>query len=315
MESKIEKINNIERYVHQVTDSELISLPYIKGVMKQLDIVETELNKDILQFNQDEMQYLLNSFNYTSHFSLKSSVSRLNTYIRCTSRWNNTIPNTEITGDMVKKAIRETESKLMTRTDMYKIASEMLNYVDRAIIVLLYEGVMGTGFNELLNLEWQNANLETGEIELDNRIVKLSPPSIEILKRAKEECQYTKNGSLDYTGKHFYNFNMSSPYVIRNKPTTFNNNGLYPLKLNSIKCRLTKLLVDFDTTAMDIYTSGIVEKVVMKEIDTDTTLSIMKTKSYIKNELKLKAQEERVYNAVKELREKIKAELVSEELC
>lgn len=114
------------------------------------------------------------------------------------------------------------EKKLyISENELLKLESKLVNYQDKVILQMLFEGAQGYHMNELVNLREQDINFETGELKLtdpefEGRVrdtLKVSKHCLDLIKGALAEKEYANKNGTSTRGKDMPL--VENDYVIR----------------------------------------------------------------------------------------------------
>jgi len=182
--------------------------------------------------------------------------------------------------------------RYFTKKEIQLICGKFLNPQDKFIVYGLYIGIYGKAYSDLLELK-------IDDIDMKNRLINCPTGKIieidDFLYNILKDTMDHGNGSTYY--KYIdeqnegnttlsYKLNMESPYVIKAKPYSVNNDGLDPMKINGIQRRLNKLGEISDTilSGTDLIRSGIMNKMNEEEKKTGIEWTCINLKDwFIKN--------------------------------
>ena len=174
-------------------------------IFTKTEPIEEKLGKDLCEFNEKELNKLLRAFDSKNRATLES-------YGRYVSSYLNWAVEKELTDVNLLEKLKPNdflqfvvnEEKYLTERYLTRLESQMENYQDAVISRLIFEGVGGKGFSELLNLKEEDVDFDKnilhlvedtnkGEVERD---LKVSTHTIEIIKGALNQKKYAKrNGN------------------------------------------------------------------------------------------------------------------------
>lgn len=193
---------------------------------------EELLGKDLYDFNIMEIEQLLNHLN-----PLRSSTSQGNMFVvQAYIRWaieedlrsNNINPLDGLTGkDYYEKFVDATKKLFFTEDELRTIIGDCKNYQDSVILQLIFEGVWGSGYAELLNLKESDIDFENNTLKLENEkgqkrvLTNLSDLCIKLTRGALDEKIYhKKNGYPDpmSRGRGFSDL-VKNKYVLKTSNT------------------------------------------------------------------------------------------------
>lgn len=174
-------------------------------IFTKTEPIEEKLGKDLYEFNEKELNKLLRAFDSKNRATLES-------YGRYVSSYLNWAVEKELTDVNLLEKLKPNdflqfvvnEEKYLTERYLTRLESQMENYQDAVISRLIFEGVGGKGFSELLNLKEEDVDFDKnilhlvedtnkGKVERD---LKVSTHTIEIIKGALNQKKYAKrNGN------------------------------------------------------------------------------------------------------------------------
>ncbi|MDY4127595.1 hypothetical protein [Peptostreptococcus porci] len=143
-----------------------------------------------------------------------------------------------------------------TKKEVQDICNQLFNYQDKAIVYLLFNGVMGKGYKDLLNIKVKDIAEDYSYIIVNGKKIMCDDYLKLILEGTVEQMTYYKivhSGGLRTSD--YYDFNESSEYLIKVKPTKTNCYGLNPMTQSALNRKLTKL--------QDLYEEKRGEKIVL----------------------------------------------------
>lgn len=141
-----------ESFIKEYLKSKVIAETSLYAILKKTEPFEIENNKDVSDFTKDE---ILDMF---ARFKAKSINSLLN-YTVILKHYSRFVKN-EIGSnayELIEKAdmfslVDKDANILLTREDMDDIESQLLNWADKAIVELLWEGVSGKSMIDIYSV-------------------------------------------------------------------------------------------------------------------------------------------------------------------
>lgn len=172
--------------------------------------IEEDLDKDILRMNDFEFDELLYSFGATSMKSLNTIVTILKSYVQWgydTKKIKGLIhPVFTLQKKMLKKYLAMV-NKFVTKDELFEeLLQTADNDQDAVVCALLFDLVKGQATCEIRNLKKTDIDYENQIAKLRNeendtyREVKLSKETIELIKRANRQNDYTRELKKDIKG-------------------------------------------------------------------------------------------------------------------
>lgn len=202
-------------------------------ILSRAKTLEEQLNKDLYDFNIYEIENLMYYLNPKTLNSATSSISIIQNYIRWAIeqdlRSDNLNPLDAVFGDdFIKKFIDTSNKVIFSEEEIKNIVGGLVNFQDSAIVVAIFEGILGKYCSELLNLTWKDIDLEKREILLKNdnksdgyetRIFKVNEGSLllrYLQKAFEEKVYYKQNGNPSPNIKAQTAELTESEYIFRN---------------------------------------------------------------------------------------------------
>ncbi|MCF7618608.1 site-specific integrase [Bacillus sonorensis] len=207
-------------------------VPQILSIFRRGAEAEKFLKKDLYDFNSNEILDYLTLLNRSTTSSLLSCWSHITKYIDWAIYQKITKGTTNLSRDLtiedVKNCIDEGKKLYITANEFEGIIDTLVNHRDRAMFMLLFDGVQGHRCSEIRNLKKvdvlkakENGNILT---VLDDkyglREIKVSDECInECLLAADENKYHNKNGASESPKGSMFTL-ADNEYVIRNKKTS-----------------------------------------------------------------------------------------------
>lgn len=174
----------------------------VKGVLLKVDKFEKILNKSIYDFNLAEINEMIeNEFSYKSVASVRTSVSYIKKYINYCIEHNLTTLNpfeiiTDYSQYVNKSAMK---NKYLTYQEIKEIEGKLVNYNDRCMLELLFNGLKP---DELVNLKETDIDFEENSIIATDKkgnirkVFGCSDRCFELLKSTiSQQSYYLNNGT------------------------------------------------------------------------------------------------------------------------
>lgn len=180
---------------------------------------EKKAGKDLAYFTMEEMEDTIHSFKLNSLNSVKSYVYTIKRYLSfCVEM-----------GKIKENILEEVYSRkwleqfvlpvlYITKEELYRIVESCKNPQDAVIPLLIFEGVLGKGKSEIINLKIDDIRINENILMLrdkDNKIRRLSVSEkcIETVLKAYHQETYMK---IDLNGKKDRHKLKQSPYILKN---------------------------------------------------------------------------------------------------
>lgn len=247
-------------------------------LLTKIESVEIELGKDFYNFTQDEIKNMLREFRAKSVGSLNTYWSILCKYLIFAYDKRDNV-DLSIVKMLSSKDLESFVNKVaekdrfITREELHQMLLRSINPQDQAIFVLLFEGVCGKDYEEILNLQMIDVDLETGTIRTPRKdIVIKDSKSLFIIEEAMMQQFYFVDNMMETVMA----INPKNSYVIKKlacrvqgEVTDIRNinfkagTGLEPITANRLKVKiqtLNKVLEKQHLTGKTIYNSGLAER-------------------------------------------------------
>lgn len=172
--------------------SKIVAKSSLYAVFNKTEEFENKLNKDVSEFNQEEAVDMLRKFNLKSPNSLLNYIIILKHY----SRWATQkigINAYEFLGknDAVN-LINKDRNILLSRSDLDDIEDNLLNWSDKAIVELLWEGVSGKGMIDLFSVS--ESCIYGNKLNVNNKEYVLTDKLNYLLPKAFDETELISYG-------------------------------------------------------------------------------------------------------------------------
>ncbi len=188
-------------YIEDKMAETIVSPYFLKNCFLKTEPFETELNKDLCDFNAAEILNLLKAVSFPSLDSVVVFKSTLNLYTDWCLQKNMVRDNQnhfiEITRQNLQEAVNVliVQMKLVPREIILEWGSKLPNIADTFILLCLYEGIRGKGFSEIVNAKISDFDEELNIYHALTRNIKVTPHLIQVAKDANAELEYTSISS------------------------------------------------------------------------------------------------------------------------
>lgn len=246
-------------------------------ILRNAKFYEESYNKDVYNFNLTEMNNMLKGFRIKTTNALKHRMSVYSKYINRAVQEGLTTGNVMdmILPDQYVSLIDKKASidRYITKEELFDNISYLTNAQDQIIFALLFDGVMGKNYSNLVNLKINDIDEETLVAKLfDGDEVTLSKDTYNLVQLAISEDTYDT-----YSESEIVYPLAKNEYVVR-VPKRPKGNELEPVRANSIRTKVDLFKKDLDMqglTGRSIYLSGVAYRFLdeFKDIDEDFTIS------------------------------------------
>ena len=141
-----------ETFIKEYLRSKVIAETSLYAIFKKTEDFEEKLNKDVSKFTRDEILDMLAKFKAKSINSLLNYTIVLKHYSRFVFGAVGTNAYESIVKADVADIIDKNANILLTREELDDIEVQLLNWVDKAIIELLWNGVAGKNMEDIYSV-------------------------------------------------------------------------------------------------------------------------------------------------------------------
>lgn len=211
----------VEDFIEEYSRSRVVISTTIRATLNRAIEFECKFNKPFHLFTTDEALKMYQSVHAISIVSLQN----MNLVLKNAARWiryknGGTVDSVyeKITKDLLEMAVDKEKRKsvVLNKDDVKELSDQLLNWTDRAIIFLLFEGVDGYLLDQLTFMRWEQVSRNDLKVYLRNgEIIDITEPEYDMLKRGFEEDELTSYGSTARTAK-------------------VRSSGLYKIRFNSL---------------------------------------------------------------------------------
>lgn len=200
-ENKIYNESLKEKYLSTLSDD--TAKIYRYAFYRSFD-TEDIAEKDLCTFNTEEIIDALKNGNHTTISSLKYTFNVFSSYISWAA--SNGLRNSNISSidtikmDELRSYLDKSKKLYLSKEELEELEGKLVNYQDKVVARLLFEGVSGHELSEVLNLQkhhvLENNTLLLIDDKKGERNLQVSPECIDIIKGALREDKYVqKNGT------------------------------------------------------------------------------------------------------------------------
>ena len=275
------RLNNPDFKQWFIDSAEEFFLPSYKKLVEDLMYkvssfeIESKNGRDVYEFNFNEMQELLLSFQSKSSATLQVYCSVLKKYVDFaiqngkvegnTNYFNNF--NYNILVGLLNKG--KNKNRLFEKEFIYDLAeTKVFNRVDSIVILLLFEGIKGLAFEDIINIKTDDIDSNECTIKIKDKYVSIPRRLMNMIELADKQETYVYGNGIYREGERQ---NMVTdliskgitPYLIRPTEREYSRSGSLQMIGNQLQIRTNKLLKIMGynfATCQNIYDSGIVYK-------------------------------------------------------
>lgn len=189
--------------------------------------------------------------------------------------------------DLVEECVYFDNSKYFKKTQILDMLNLLINAQDKLMIYLIFNGILGKGYKELINIKVSDVAKDYTYINVDGNRILCDDIMKELLKDTMEQevyVQTTKSGNTMY-----YDFNMNNEFLFKPIISRTNNNGLGAYNRNGITRKLLRLTEELQheglnvvISATGLFQSGIMHKLFVFSILNNLECTISNVENYLK---------------------------------
>lgn len=201
------KTNQVEEFIKDYQRSRVVAIASVRATMNRALEFEKKFEKAFYEFTEDEVIEMYKVVDAISARSLQN----INLILKHAARWmlNNQkkdIGNIydKITKDIIQQCVNEKrkDNLVIDRDQLTDIQNNLLNYVDKAILFLLFEGVGGYKLKELMFMDWSQVSRQDLKIYFrSGKSINITPEQYELLHYAFNEDELISFGTTSRISK------------------------------------------------------------------------------------------------------------------
>lgn len=197
---------------------------YPLRIAKKTEVME---DKDLHEMTIKEIEDILRSMKSSTLNAVYNNINQIEAYIDWTIshgyRKSNINPIHSLDKiEWAKPLVNRYRNYAFLREDIDELVLDLVNYVDRAILILLFEGAGGTGHSELLQLKKSDVSGEKGDYRLNltdkdgtAREIKVTDELISVLMLADSQREYENKNGEALGEKYKYSPLEDSEYIFK----------------------------------------------------------------------------------------------------
>ena len=197
----------IERFLNEYSRSRVIVIASVRAVLNRALEFERKFQKAFYEFTIDEVIEMYKSAHAISDRSLQNA----NLTLKHAARWiideqnlNIQSPYESVTKELIQGCVDSgrKDSLILSKEDFTEIQNDLLNWTDKAILLLLFEGVGGHMLKELMFIDWNQVSKTDLKIYFrSGKVVDLTEEQYDLLKRAFQEEELISFGTTNRVSK------------------------------------------------------------------------------------------------------------------
>ena len=191
----------VESFLNEYKRSRVIIEATVRASLNRALEFEQKFQKPFYEFTIDEVLEMYKSTHAISDRSLQNT----NLTLKHASRWmadkrgiDVKSPYEEITKELILSCVdtKRKESLILTKDELVEIQNDLLNWTDKAILFLLFEGVGGHMLKELMFMDWDQVSRKDLKIYFrSGKMLDITESQYELLKRAFQEEELISFGT------------------------------------------------------------------------------------------------------------------------
>ena len=193
----------IEDFIEEYKHSRVIVEATVRASLNRALEFEQKFQKPFYEFSTDDVLEMYKSTHAISDRSLQNT----NLTLKHAARWmidKKGIDVHSIYESITKELIQgcvDTQRKaslILTKNELENIQEELLNWTDKAILFLLFEGVGGHMLKELMFMDWEQVSRKDLKIYFrSGKVIDITVADYELLKQAFQEEELISFGSTN----------------------------------------------------------------------------------------------------------------------
>ena len=201
------KTKQVEEFITDYQRSRVVAIASVRAALNRALEFEKKFQKVFYEFTEDEVIEMYKAVDAISVRSLQN----INLTLKHAARWmlynqKKDIGNIydKITKDLIQECVntKKKDNLVISKEQLVNIQNDLLNYVDKAILFLLFEGVGGQKLKELMFIDWDQVSRQDLKIYFKNgKTINITPEDYELLRRAFQEDELMSFGTTSRVSK------------------------------------------------------------------------------------------------------------------
>ena len=198
---------DVENFLNEYSRSRVIIESTVRASLNRALDFEKRFQKPFYEFALDEILEMYKSMHAISDRSLQNT----NLTLKHAARWmldqkglNTTSSYEEVTKDLILGCVDTKKKKnlILTKDALAEIQGELLNWTDKAILFLLFEGVGGYMLKELMFMDWDQVSRKDLKIYFrSGKMIDITAEEYELLRNAFQEDELISFGTTSRVSK------------------------------------------------------------------------------------------------------------------
>lgn len=197
----------VEDFLAEYKRSKVIIETTTRAVLNRAVEFEKRFMKPFYEFTMNEALEMYESAHAVSVVSLQNT----NLILKNASRWMKYQKGdiTDSSYEIITKDILETvvdvnkrDRLILSKEDLDEISNQLLNWTDRAILLMLFEGAGGYMLEELTFMQWEQVGYSDLKVYFKNgKMINITKSEYEILKNGFDEDELISFGTTSRVSK------------------------------------------------------------------------------------------------------------------
>jgi hypothetical protein len=197
----------VESFLNEYKRSRVIVITSVRAVLNRALEFERKIQKPFYEFTIDN---ILEMYKY-AHAISDRSLQNANLILKHATNWiidykslDIKNPYEEITKELILSCVDINKKKnlILTKNDLAEIQGELLNWTDKAILFLLFEGVGGYMLKELMFMDWDQVSRKNLKIYFrSGKVIDITAEEYELLRNAFKEEELLSFGTTNRVSK------------------------------------------------------------------------------------------------------------------
>ena len=193
----------IESFLKEYERSRVVTITSVRSVLNRALEFEQKFHKPFYLFTIEEILEMYRAARAISNRSLQNA----NLALKHATKWIAYTKNIEIrnvyddiTKDLITSCVDEKkkESQILTKDDLEEIQSQLLNWTDKSILFLLFEGAGGYMLKELTFMQWEQVSRKDLKMYWKNgKIINITPKDYDMLRQGFYETELISFGETN----------------------------------------------------------------------------------------------------------------------
>ena len=197
----------VEKFLNEYKRSRVVVEATTRATLNRALDFEHKFKKPFYEFTIEEIEEMYKSMHTISDRSLQNT----NLTLKHAARWMidaKGLGGKSVYEDVTKELIlncvdtNKRKNMILTKDDLIEIQRELLNWTDKAILFLLFEGVGGYMLKELMFMDWDQVSRKDLKIYFrSGKTIDITAEEYELLRNAFQEEELISFGTTSRISK------------------------------------------------------------------------------------------------------------------